>query len=611
MITKMPREQAERQLHSMIETLRHESFYESGTWIDETMRVYVGWVARKNSFCSGMPLRNQTGSVVLAFSGEEFPEPEVARRLREQGHHLEGGRSSYLPYVYEQDAAFPATLNGRFHGLVADRDQEKVTLFNDRYAMHRLYFHESNDGFYFSAEAKAILAVRSEVRSVDAQGLGEFIACGCVLENRTIFQGVGVLPPASAWIFRRGAIEERNTYFHSQEWESQTTLDPKSYYEQLRSTFSRNLPRYFDGPEPIGISVTGGLDTRMIMAWHAAESGSLPCYTFGSMYRDCRDVTVGRKVARVWKQKHQVIPVASDFLSRFANYAERTVYLSDGSVEVTRAPDLYVNEVARQIAPVRVVGTYGSEVLRSVRPRIHKGQKWATSFKPSEPPPGLFSTEVLSHIRAASDTYAGALQGHPVSFAVFRQAPWHQYGVLGLEQTQLGVRTPFLDNDFVRTVFCAPESALTNSDISLRLIADGNPALARILTDRGLGGDQTQLSTRAFHNFLEFTFKAEYAYDYGMPQRVAQVDHMFSALHFERLFLGRHKFYHFRVWYRDALSNYVREMLLDPRSLSRPYLQRKGLENIVSGHLKGNRNFTTEIHKVLTLELMHRLFLDA
>jgi asparagine synthase (glutamine-hydrolysing) len=115
----------------------------------------------------------------------------------------------------------------------------------------------------------------------------------------------------------------------------------------------------------------------------------------------------------------------------------------------------------------------------------------------------------------------------------------------------------------------------------------------------------------ATRGYLEFTFKAEYAYDYGMPQWVAQVDHAFSPLHLERLFLGRHKFYHFRVWYRDALAAYVREMLLDSKSLSRPYLERKGVEEIVNGHLKGDRNYTTAIHKLLSLELIHRLFLDS
>ena len=51
-------------------------------------------------------------------------------------------------------------------------------------------------------------------------------------------------------------------------------------------------------------------------------------------------------------------------------------------------------------------------------------------------------------------------------------------------------------------------------------------------------------------------------------------------------------------------------MLLDPLTLSRPYLNRKSVEAIVQGHLSGGRNYTTEIHKLLSLELLHRLFID-
>jgi asparagine synthase (glutamine-hydrolysing) len=317
------------------------------------------------------------------------------------------------------------------------------------------------------------------------------------------------------------------------------------------------------------------------------------------MFRDCYDVTLARKVASACRQTHQVIPVGQEFLSRFSHYAERTVYLTDGCMDVSHTPDLYVNERAAAIAPVRMTGNYGGEVLRRVR-----------AFTPGQPTTGVYRPEFLTYVDQASQTYGGLIQGHPLSFAVFRQAPWHHYGLLALEQTQLTLRSPYLDNDIVRTVFRAPQSALTNDDISLRLIADGDATLRRLRTDRGVGGNGSLLTASAARAYLEFTFKAEYAYDYGMPQWVARTDHALSAFHLERLFLGRHKFYHFRVWYRDALAHYIREMLLDSRTLSRPYLERKGVEQIVGGHLKGNRNYTSAIHKVLTLELIHRLFLD-
>ena len=340
----------------MIEALRHEPFYETGTWIEESLGVYVGWIVRKNSFADGMPLRNERGDVILVFSGEEYPEAGTPGRLKEQGHELETKPSSYLVHLYEEDPSYPAGLNGRFQGLLVDRTRRETTVFNDRYGMHRLYYHQSKEAFYFAAEAKAILAARVELRRLDDRGLGEFVTCGCTLQNRTLFKDVHVLPPASAWAFRHGSVVRKDSYFEPQRWESQPALEPESYYEELRRVFSRNLPRYFNGGEPIGMSLTGGLDTRMIMAWWKSPAGTLPCYSFGGVFRDCRDVVVARKVARACGQVHHVIPLGEEFLSRFPHYAERAVYLTDGCLAVNHSADLYLNERARDIAPVRLLG---------------------------------------------------------------------------------------------------------------------------------------------------------------------------------------------------------------------------------------------------------------
>jgi asparagine synthase (glutamine-hydrolysing) len=600
LVTSKPREWAEAQLRQMVGVLQHETFYTTGSWLNESCGVYVGWTAQERSFSDGMPVRNERGDKVLVFSGEEYPDPAAVRDLRQRGHDFAGDGPSYLIHLYEDDPAFLQHLNGRFHGLVWDSAVGTATLFNDRFGMQRLYYHEGKEAFYFAAEAKSILAVRPELRKIDFRGLGEFVGVGCVLENRTLFEGIRVLPPASAWTFRAGAIERKTTYFDAQEWEQQASLDPDAYHARVRDVFASHVPRYFNGRQGLGVSLTGGLDTRMLMAWHASAPHALPCYTYGGSYRECRDVVVAREVARECRQSHETIPVGDDFLSRFPYYAERSIYLTDGCVDVARAPDLYLSEKARAIAPVRMTGLYGSEILRPQ----------SRAFKPVRLAPGVFAGGFLPHVEAAARTYSTIVDGHPLSFAAFRQAPWHHYGILALEQTQLTVRTPFLDNELVRSVFRAPDSANANNELRVRLVGDGNPALQRIRTDRGFAGRPGRLASWASRNFLEFTFKAEYAYDYGMPQWVAKIDHLLSPVRPERLFLGRHKVYHYRVWYRDVLSRYVKDMLLDPRALARPYLERTRVEAIVRGHVTGDHNYTTEIHRLLSLELLHRLFVD-
>lgn len=594
-VTKRPRAWAENQLSQMLKTMLHEIFYTCGTWSDSSLGIYVGWVARRGSFAADMPVRNERRDVTLIFSGEEFPKPGTAEVLRSRGHVFADDGASYLVHRYEAEADFPRQLNGRFHGLLSDSSAGTTILFNDRYGLQRLYYHETNDAFYFAAEAKAILKVCPEERAMDPRGLAEFIVCGCVLENRTLFPGIGVLPPGSSWTFTNGSLEKRGRYFHPSEWENQEPLAADEYFTRLRDVFSQNLQRYFKGPERIGVSLTGGLDTRIIMAWHKAEAGSLPCYTFGSMYRDNEDVKLARKVAKICEQPHHVLTTGAEFLSRFPDYAERTIYLTDACVDLGRSPDLYVNEKARGIAPVRMVGTYGSEILLQ-----------DVMFKAVLPATGIYRTDLLPWIEKAKTTYDACLQGNQSTFVAFRQSPWHHYGVLELEQTQVAVRTPFLDNDLVETVYRAPNVQNLNQESRLRLVKCGSPALAALRTDRGTRGLNSYITRAA----LQFSFKAEYAYDYGMPQWLASLDHMFRLLHFERMWIGRHKIFHFRPWYRDQLAQYVRDMLLDARSLARPYLNRDAVTNLVKRHLNGTRNYTIEINRLLTLELAHRLFID-
>jgi asparagine synthase (glutamine-hydrolysing) len=599
LITKKAPSEAKAQLATMLRAIQHESFYSSGTWTDETLGVYAGWTALQGSFSDGMPLSNERGDVHLIFSGEEYPDTHSVQQLRNRGHHVGSTESAYLVHLYEENPKFVQALSGMFHGLVADRTNGMVNLFNDRYGMHPFYYHESRDAFYFAAEAKAILAVCPELRTCDLKSLGEFVACSCILENRTLFKGIHVLPAASNWTFRGGKIESRNTYFEPRQWEQQTPLDSESYYKELRSVLSSTLPRYFAGREKMGIAMTGGLDTRVILANHPPEPGSLPGYTFGSKFRDTYDVRIGRQVADLCQQAHQVIEVGDEFLADFPRYAQSSVFITEGTVDLCRASDLYVSKKVREVVPAKIVGTYGSEIVRH-----------AVMFKAVQPADGLFGSDFLPYVQTAKDTYATLRQQHPVTFAAFRQSPWYHHGILALEQSQITVRSPFMDNEFVRTVYRAPQEN-HNQDIRLRLIREASPVLGEIRSDRGVGGNGHRLASFFARATREFTFKAEYAYDEGMPQAVAKADHLLSVLRLERLFLGRHKLLHFRTWYRNQLAGYVRQMLLDPLTLSRPYLQKKTVEALVESHVSGTANHTTTIHKLLTLELFQRLFLSA
>ena len=380
--------------------------------------------------------------------------------------------------------------------MVIDRRRRSALLFNDRFGMNRVYVHECADGIYLPPKPRRSSPSVPELRTIDAPGSWRIdharLRGG---EPRRCSKACRLLPGASAWTFQGARLCRKATYFDPSEWESQPTLGSEDFYQRTREVFSRTLPRYFAGRERVGVSLTGGLDSRMAMAWQPCAPGVLPSYTWGGPYRDCRDVIVAREVARTCGQPHDVITMGKEFLAGFASHADRAVpdrrlcgyrpgprrLHEPGGAEDRAGP--YDGTVRRRGA----CAASGCSSIRCRRPTV---------------PPAL-----IGEFERARQTYQGLLEGHPLSFAVFRQAPWHR-ARLTLEETQVTMRSPFLDNEFVRTVFQAPRSVTTSNDVSIRLIEDGNPALGFIPTDRRQGVNES-LPARLAHAFQEFTFKAE------------------------------------------------------------------------------------------------------
>jgi asparagine synthase (glutamine-hydrolysing) len=377
-------------------------------------------------------------------------------------------------------------------------------------------------------------------------------------------------------------------------------LPEQEYYARLKETFSRILPRYFRSRQKIAMSLTGGLDSRMIMAWAKCAPSSLQCYSHRGMVRECADSRIARRVATVCRQPHRVVTVDGDFLGEFPSLAERAVYLTDGCMDVSGAVGLYVNRVARtEMAPVRMTGNYGGEVLRGV-----------AMLGPAKLRNPFVTGDFVSRIAEGRATLASESQCRKTSFVLFKQVPWHHHARFALESSELTVRSPYLDNELVALAFQAPADLDVCQRFAARLIADGNAELAKFPTDRGPLGRDGFLG-RLAETYQEFTFKADYAYDYGMPHWLARADSLLRPLHLERLFLGRHKYYHFRYFYRTRLAPFVKDVLLDSRALSRPYLDGGRVEQMVQDHVSGRGNYTSEIHLLLTTELLQRRLIDV
>ena len=595
-ISSAPAEYCERLIGAMVASVKQEAFHVSGTYSAPSIGVYAGWVAHETSFAAGQVFFNEQRDIALVLSGECLVDQEVHSALKRKGHRFEG-TYSWLVHLYEEDGEqFVEKLNGLFSGLLIDERQRKVVLFNDRYGLERIYWHETKEATYFASEAKALLRVLPESRTFDDQGVAEFLTYGCTVEGRTLFRGIQLLPGASVWSFEYGQCQKRK-YFFPENWESQPSLSAEVFQSTFQETFTRVLPRYFESRAKIGISLTGGLDTRMIMACLPDSTRDVVCYTFSGETGETFDDRLAAQVAKVCGLEHRLLRIGSDFFADFASHVDRTVYVTDGCFGATGAHEIYFNRQARQLAPVRLTGNYGSEILRGV-----------STFRPLRLSTSLLDPGFNSALYSAADSRANA-DKDPITFAAFREVPWNLYGSLAAGRSQVTLRTPYLDNEIVALAYQAPESLRKSPLSAWRLVQANNRLLSKIPTDRS-PSPNTSRPAASFRRFLsEATFKLDYLNNEGWPHWLSPFDSIFARMTSSLKIVGLHKYLHYRQWFRRELADYVKNVVSNARTQQAPFWNRHFLEKMANDHVEGRNNYVSEINAVLTLEAVDRLLL--
>jgi len=590
-------------LQRMLASMTHESRYSVGSHVDADRSVGIGAVCLPPVSPDRVAAWNDAKDVLLFLSGEclldRWPLPRPAG-----GSADPTGARSIVRLYEEHGKGFVGLLNGWFAGVLLDLRTGSLLLFNDRYGMHRVYYHTDGTGtFYFASEAKALMRVVPAVRAIDPDAMGEYLCYDCVLDNRSLYAGVGVLPGGSCWEFARGDIVKAR-YFDSTEWENQDALPDGDVDEALGQTFSSVVPRYFTtGRTALGL--TGGLDTRMTLAGLAPAAGQLPCFTFGGMYRDSHDVRIASRVARASGQPHRVVRLGRDFLAEYDRHVRRAIYISDGLANATNADELYLNREVAAAASVKLTGKFGSQVLRGV-----------SGLRFRLPDRDLIAPDFRRRVDAAGAALFRLRRGNTLSFFLFYEIPWYWSGFTSLELAELNVRSPYLDNDFVRLLYRLKGPHLAGAAFQLRYIADRGPQLAAIATDQGLrmpGGGLAGSIASIRYRVQEKADKL-YTWDripHGLTHWVARMDSTLSPLGLDRLVRGRSFFRHYRTWFRDELSGYLCDMLLDERTLQRPYWDRHFIQRMVADHVSGRANYLAEIRKVLTVELIHRHLISS
>ncbi len=585
--TELPEAVSRQCVAEMADSLLHESFYVGGQHDCAKLGVFAGWASfTENIEEAGLFLDRENG-VTLILNGHA---------IVSHGPAFSSGGKALLDLYRRRGEKFIQDLNGLCSGLLVDRPQRRVFLFNDRYGFQRVYFFENDRGLFFASEAKALLRVLPDARAFSERGVAQFLAYGCTRDGCTLFEGVKTLPRASCWSWAEGKLRKAE-YFSFDSLEQQDPLLPSDYTEAFRSTFKQVLPRYFPGDESVGVSLTAGLDTRMVMAARPAAPIEQPaCYTFCGPRPTILDEKIAAVVAQACGYRHYPIRLEDDFFSDYQEEVDRTVYLTDGGVGPTGAHEVYFNRRARDFSPLRLTGVFGGEVLREV-----------STFKPLGLQNDLLTRGVADGVSTVVRE-AGAEKVHPVTFAVTKEIPFHLFGSAQACRSQVTLRTPYLDNELVDLAYRVPRELRRSSAPAVSFIRKEDPSLYRIPTDMAVLGEAKAMQKLWAKFHAKATFKLDYWANDGLPNRLVGLDSILARSANWGI-LGRHKYLHYRRWFRQQLSDYVNSALGEARQL--PFWNDVFISRLAKQHIEGQGNYLQEINAAITLGTVNRVLLKS
>lgn len=227
------------------------------------------------------PMENEDGSVRIVFNGEIYNHASLRVALEQAGHRFRSrSDTEALLHGYEEWGleGLLERLEGMFAFAIWDAPRRRLALARDLFGIKPLYFARRGDRFVFASEMKAIAAYDGGPPPIDPDGLLASLHHFGVPAPLTVREGVRQLEPAS-WLVVDAATgaESSRRYWR---WTPRPELeDPVAAETELWETLVQSVERHLVSDVPVGLFLSGGIDSSLVAA-ACAEAGMKPtCFT--------------------------------------------------------------------------------------------------------------------------------------------------------------------------------------------------------------------------------------------------------------------------------------------------------------------------------------------
>ncbi len=559
------------------------------------------------------PIHNEDGSAAIIFNGEVYNYRELTATLSSAGHvfRTRSDTEAVLHAYEEYGVDCVRHLRGMFAFAIWDRKRERLFVARDRLGIKPVYYHSDPHAFSFSSEIKALLELPWIAPDVDLGALDQYVLLRYVPGSKTMFDSIYRLPPGHWMTVDRSGV--RIEKYWDLEFPEAGATPPKRTVEEFRSLLEESVRMRLVSEVPLGVFLSGGIDSSAILASMARVSDGAEIKTFSVGYDTgvaeaggANEFDYARQVARAFHCRHYERRVTP---GDFETFLPDLVWgLDEPLADPTCIPLYFLARDARDQVTValsgegadEILGGYGiySKLLRIERlkarmPVLGRVAGSLSRFAPSE--------RLRRRLQIASQPldagYRGVCRGFGAEAAerlMGRARRAHAAGELDRifsTQRRDAVRSSPLSRLLhVDTKLWLPDDLLMKAD--KMTMASGLELRVPFLDHRMVEFAATLPDSQKIHG-TSGKYILRQAMRGILPDRI--IDRPKKGFPVP-----------IAAWLRGPMYGFVREHLLARRSACAGYFEQRSIDVMLSEHLRAQADRSQELWTLLVFEFWHQ-----
>jgi asparagine synthase (glutamine-hydrolysing) len=424
------------------------------------------------------PISNEDGSVTVVQNGEIYNYRELRRELESAGHRFRtSSDTEVLVHLYEEHGdGFVERLRGMFAIALWDGRERRLLLARDRFGIKPLYCRVVGGTLSFASELKAMLEQPGFSRAVDPQAVAAYLAFNSIPAPLTIFAEARKLPAGTLAVWRDGELTQTRYSRPAPVVAGEARRRPKAELAaELRETLRGSIRAHLVADVPVGVLLSGGVDSAGIVALAAGEQAD-PVKTFSVGFEESSfdELDRARLVAERYGTEHHEIVLRPDAVELLPKLVEA---FDEPFGDSSALPTYLVSELAAGEVKVALSGEGGDELFGGyytyvadlLAPRI--GRLAALAAPLAEVLPSSDSKVSLDY---KAKRFARGARLPPLE----RHHAWKEIFSLQLQSALLGSRDAGWDpvdlyrERYAETAGAEPLARLQDVDLGIYLVDD-------------------------------------------------------------------------------------------------------------------------------------------